>query len=158
MQRTHFIHHLMVASVIAAALLASSCSRSKPDAAAKPAAAAPPAATAAVNAPIGAPVPMEEPSEAVLSKLAFELYDQIEKAGGMPVTLTATGKSLTLHPKLYEARKEKNCDRTPKAPPGWYECHLILKMSLSPGGRDPSEKGERLGVKWDPKKGEWVRQ
>jgi hypothetical protein len=76
----------------------------------------------------------------------------------MPVTLTATGKSLTLHPKLYEARKEKNCDPTPQRPAGWYECHLILKLSLSPGGRDPSEKGERLGVKGDPKKGEWVRQ
>lgn len=147
--------NLAPAIVMTAALLAAGCSKSKPIPPAKPLAESPPPATA--KASTGVPVPAEEPSEAVLSKLAFELYDQIEKAGGLPVTLTATGKSLTLHPKLYGARKEKNCDPTPQRPAGWYECHLILKMSLSPGGRNPSEKAERLGVKWDPK-GEWVRR
>ena len=158
MQRADFIKNLGAAIAMAAVLLASGCSKGKPEPPTKPLAAAPSPAPTAAKASTGVPVPSEEPSEAVLSKLAFELYDQIEKAGGMPVTLTATGKSLTLHPKLYEARKEKNCDPTPKRPAGWYECHLILKLSLSPGGRNPSEKAERLPVKWDPKKGEWVRQ
>jgi hypothetical protein len=102
------------------------------------------------------PVPDEEPPEEVLSKLEFQRYDQLEEMGGMPVTMTATGKSLTLHPKLYEVRKEK-CSPTPQAPKGWYECELIIKLSLAPDGSDPSEQGERIGVKWSPE-GEWVLQ
>lgn len=149
-------HHLGIVVAMSIAVLASGCSKSKPEPSGKLAVplttATAPSETASV-----VPVPAEEPSEAVLRELAFQMYDQIEKAGGLPVTMTATGKSLTLHPKLFEVRKEKNCDRSPRAPAGWYECHLILKLSLSPGGRDPSEKGERMGVKWDPK-GEWVLQ
>lgn len=161
MQRSDLTRYLGPAIVLAAALLAAGCSKSKPESPARSSAEAPVASATSTatpaKTPTGVPVPAQEPSETVLSKLAFQLYDEIEKAGGMPVTLTATGQSITLHPKLYEARKEKNCDPTLQRPPGWYECHLILKLSLSPGGRDPSEKGERLGVKWDPK-GEWVRQ
>lgn len=102
------------------------------------------------------PVPLEEPSEAVLRKLEFESYAEIEKMGGMPVTITATGQSLTLRPKLYEVRKKK-CTPTPQAPAGWYECSLIITLSLAPDGSDPSEQSERIGVKWDPM-GKWVRQ
>lgn len=92
----------------------------------------------------------------MLRELEFQTYAEIEKMGGLPVTMTATGKSLTLHPKLYAVRKDK-CTPTPQAAAGWYECELTIKISLSPDGSDPSEKGERIGVKWDPK-GEWVRQ
>lgn len=125
-------------------------------AASLPVAASSASGPAAPDAPVAAPVPADEPSEDVLRKLEFETYASIENAGGMPVTMTATGQSLTLHPKLYEVRKEK-CSPTPQAPAGWYECELTIKLSLSPDGSDPSEQGERIGVKWDPR-GEWVRQ
>ncbi|MEO7640057.1 MAG: hypothetical protein ABI919_11085 [Ramlibacter sp.] len=157
MQLSELTRDLGFAIVMAAVLLLAGCSKSKPQPPGKPSAASPSPAPAIAKATAGAPVPGEEPSEAVLRKLEFQRYEMIDKAGGMPVTMTATGKSLTLHPKLYEVRKEKGCDPTPQAPPGWYECHLIIKLSLSPGGRDPSEQGERIGVKWDPK-GEWVLQ
>lgn len=102
------------------------------------------------------PVPTEEPSEADLRKLEFQTYEAIERAGGMPVTITATGQSRTLHPKLYAVRKN-SCKPTPQAPPGWYECSLTIKLSLKADGSDPSEQGERIGVKWDPR-GMWVLQ
>ncbi len=104
----------------------------------------------------GVPVPAEEPSEEVLRELEFRRYEAIERAGGLHVTVTATGKSLTLHPKLYAVRKQ-SCKRTAQRPAGWYECSLIIKVSLKADGRDPSEQGERIGVKWDPK-GKWVLQ
>lgn len=112
----------------------------------------------ATAAPVseGIPVPNEEPSEEVLRKLEFARYAEIEKMGGLPVTVTATGRSLTLHPTLYEVRKE-SCKPTPQAPAGWYECSLTITLSLAEDGSDPSEQGERIGVKWDPK-GEWVLQ
>jgi hypothetical protein len=103
-----------------------------------------------------APVPTEEPSEEALRTLEFKRYEEIELAGGLPVTITATGRSLTLHPKLYEVRKQ-SCKPTPQAPPGWYECSLTIKLSLKPDGSNPSEQGERIGVKWDTR-GMWVLQ
>lgn len=105
---------------------------------------------------IGVPVPAEEPSEEVLRKLEFARYDAINKMGGMPVTVTATGRSYILRPTLYAVRKE-SCTPTPQAPAGWYECSLTITVSLADDGSDPSEQGERIGVKWDPK-GEWVTQ
>jgi len=102
------------------------------------------------------PVPAGEPSEDDLRKLEFQTYEAIERAGGMPVTITATGQSLTLHPKLYAVRKD-SCKPTPQAPPGWYECSLTIKLSLKADGSNPSEQGERIGVKWDPR-GMWVLQ
>ncbi|MFP5431343.1 MAG: hypothetical protein ACLGHE_10245, partial [Gammaproteobacteria bacterium] len=66
------------------------------------------------------------------------------------------GKSLTLHPTLHEVRKD-SCTPTPQAPAGWYECSLTIKVSLAEDGSDPSEQGERIGVKWDPA-GKWVLQ
>lgn len=101
--------------------------------------------------------PPGEPPEEVLRKLEFERYEMIEKAGGMPVTVTATGRQLVLKPKLYSVRKE-SCRPTPQAPDGWYECSLTIRLSLAADGRDPSEQGERIGVKWDGSKAEWVLQ
>ena len=102
------------------------------------------------------PVPTEEPSEADLRRLAFQRYAEIARAGGLPVTATASGKSLTLHPKLYEVRKD-SCKPSPQSPPGEYECSLTIKLSLQADGSDPSEQGERIAVKWDAK-GMWVLQ
>lgn len=106
--------------------------------------------------PTGVPVPDEEPSEEVLRKLEFARYAEIDRMGGLPVTVTATGRSYILRPKLYAVRKE-SCTPTPQSPPGWYECSLTITLSLAEDGRDPSDQGERIGVKWDPK-GEWVTQ
>lgn len=113
-------------------------------------------ASAAKTTPTGVPVPSEEPSEEVLRKLEFQTYEAIERAGGIPVTVSATGKSLTLRPKLYEVRKD-SCKKSPQAPAGWYECSLTIKLSLAPDRSKPSEQGERIGVKWDPS-GKWVLQ
>ncbi len=101
--------------------------------------------------------PPGEPPEAALRKLEFQRYEMIEKAGGIPVTITATGRQLVLKPKLYSVRK-KSCRPTPQAPDGWYECSLTISLSLAEDGSDPAEQGERIGVKWDGSKAEWVLQ
>lgn len=102
----------------------------------------------------GIPVPAEGPPPEVVSALMFTQYERIEKAGGLPVTLTATGKSMVLHPKLYQARTD-SCVAYPQAPRGEYECHLTIQLSLSADGSDPSWKGERLHVEWDAVEGKW---
>lgn len=99
--------------------------------------------------------PPGEPPEEVLRKLEFQRYDMIEKAGGLPVTVSATGRQLVLKPRLYSVRKE-SCKPEPQAPEGWYECSLVISLSLAADGSDPSEQGERISVKWDGKKAEWV--
>lgn len=98
------------------------------------------------------PAPHEPPGD-VVRKLEFQRYEEIEKAGGLPVTITATGKSLVLHPKLYEVRKDSCVPVVYR--PGAYECHLTIKVSLEPDGSDPKEQGERIGVRWQD--GEWVQ-
>ncbi|MGH8494189.1 MAG: hypothetical protein ACRERR_13950 [Moraxellaceae bacterium] len=127
--------------------------------------AAAPVANESVLAPVDMPVaeapeqtpPPGEPSEEVLRKLEFQRYEAIEAAGGLPVTVSATGRQLVLKPKLYSVRKE-GCKPVPQAPVGWYECSLIISLSLAADGSDPSEQGERIGVKWDGRKEEWVLQ
>jgi hypothetical protein len=116
----------------------------------------PAASTTVMSDSSSVPVPSEEPSEEVLRKLEFQVYEQIKDAGGMSATATATGESVTLRPTLYEVRKEK-CTPTPQTAPGWYNCDQIVKLSLSADGSDPSEQGARISVKWSPK-GEWVLQ
>lgn len=111
-------------------------------------------ATEAPQVRKGIPMPSEEPSAEVVRTLAFQEYEAIEKAGGLPVTFTATGKSTVLHPKLYEARKD-SCHRLPQSLPYEYECDLMIRLSLAQDGSDPSWQGSRLGVKWDSIQGEW---
>lgn len=97
------------------------------------------------------PAPHEPPGD-VVRRLEFYRYEEIEKMGGLPVTITATGQNLVLHPKLYSVRKD-SCLVVPRRPDA-YECHLTIKVSLDPDGRDPTEQGERIGVRWLD--GEWV--
>ncbi|MEO8366556.1 MAG: hypothetical protein ABI538_10155 [Pseudoxanthomonas sp.] len=109
----------------------------------------------------GVAVPTEEPPNDVVRDLIFEEYRQIEDAGGIPATVTASGKGIQLRAKLFDANKQK-CKRTPQSPPGWYECDLLIKVSMTgdgsdPANEEPSEQGARIGVKWDPS-GKWVRQ
>lgn len=44
----------------------------------------------------------EEPPESVLREFMFHQYALIEAAGGLPVTVTALGKSGTLRARLYD--------------------------------------------------------
>jgi hypothetical protein len=103
------------------------------------------------------PVPAGEPPADVVRALLFEQYDEINKAGGLPVTMTATGQSLVIKPTLYEARVEQ-CRPVPQAKPGDFECSLIILLSLQPGDGKPSEQGERLFITWDAARGRWARE
>ena len=119
------------------------------------------AADHASSAPAGHPVPAGEPPADVVRDLMFEEYAELEKAGPMPATVTASGQALKLRAKLFDARKEE-CRPRPQQPPGRYECTLTIKLSLTGDGSDPareepSEQGARLGVTWDAAAGRWVR-
>lgn len=135
-------------------LLICGCSRDEPVADPAPGTATqqPPA----LAAPQASPPPGEPPEDA-LQKIEFANYAAIEKAGGLPVTVSASGQQLLLKPKLYSVRKEK-CTPTPQAPEGWYECSLTISVSLAEDGSDPSEQGERISVKWDSLSSAWVSQ
>lgn len=153
--------------LLALTLLLCGCSKAQPDplsdaSAAKGGAAKLTAANAGASSektPKLIPAPDAEPSEAVLRKLQFQQYEEIEKAGGLPLTVSASGKSFTLRIKLYEVRKE-GCKPSPQSPKGSYECNLLLTSSWSKDGGlsydEPSEKGARFGVKWDAEAGAWV--
>jgi len=131
-------------------LLVAGCSKQAPP--------PPKVASAAATSPdIAAKAPDwvdEEPSEEILRTLEFSRYAAIEALGGLPLQSTNTGRTIVLHPKLYEVHKEK-CSRQPQRPPGAYECQLRILISLAPDGREPSYQGERIKVKRDAK-GEWT--
>ena len=120
----------------------------------------------AIQTPIAAqpkaklvPVPAEEPSDSVLRQLMFEQYAQIEDAGGLPLTATASNTNFILRVKLYDARKE-SCAPAPQARAGTYNCSMTIKLAIAankdPANARPYEKSERISVKWDPS-GKWVR-
>jgi rare lipoprotein A (peptidoglycan hydrolase) len=122
----------------------------------KVAASTPPAAAEVLPAAIGAP--KEEPSEEVLRKLEFQVYDELEKAGGLAMKIQTSEQQATAVPikaKLYEVHKDK-CSPSPIGDGSWYECDLTIKLSLN--GGTPGVQGGRIGVKWDSTKGEWVSQ
>lgn len=107
------------------------------------------------SAPVAdALVPDEEPSAADVRRLSIERYERLEETGGLPATMTATGQSMVLHAKVFDARKE-SCRRLPGAKPGEWECEAELMMGLCAGDCDPSAeeplpKGERVFIRWDP--------
>lgn len=99
------------------------------------------------------PVPDEEPSAEDVRRLSIEMYERLENAGGLPVTVSATGKSMVIHSKVFDARKE-SCRRLPGAKPGEWECEAELMMGICSGDCDPSAeeprpKGERVGIRWN---------
>lgn len=106
------------------------------------------------SAPVAAgPLPDDEPSAADVHRLAIEMYERLEDAGGLPVTLTATGQSTVFHGKVFDAHKE-SCRRLPGAKPGEWECEAELMLGLCSGDCDPSAeeplpKGERIPIRWD---------
>lgn len=101
----------------------------------------------------GALVPDEEPSAEDVRRLSIEMYERLENAGGLPVTVSASGQSMILHGKVFDAHKQ-SCRRLPGAKPGEWECEAELMMGLCSGDCDPSAeepmpKGERVGIRWD---------
>ena len=100
------------------------------------------------------PVPDGPPPADVVRKLEFSRYEEINAAGGLRLTLTATGKSKVVHPKLYQV-EVKECRPEPQAHPGDYECTLRIQLSLADDGKDPSWQGERISVSWDGEEGVW---
>lgn len=111
------------------------------------------AAAAAQAASPGSPVPDREPSAEEVRRAFFDLYEKLDVAGGLPVTLTASGQSTVLRAKLFDARKQ-SCRTLPHAKPGEWECEAELMMSLcsgdcDPADEEPSSKGERIHLRWD---------
>jgi hypothetical protein len=104
----------------------------------------------------GKPVPAEEPSESDIVSILESQYDRINAAGGMPVTVTASGKSMVLKPKIWEAHKDEPCRPVPGSNPGEYECSLNLMMTMREGDNEPGKHAERVFVSWDEVEGEWV--
>lgn len=95
-----------------------------------------------------------EPPEDVLIAIQTAQYEQINKAGGMPVTVTATGRSTVLKPKIWSAKKDAPC----RAVPGQadtFECSLNMMVTLREGDNKPGKHAERLYVHWDGTNGEW---
>lgn len=136
-------------------LLLVACARDEPPASADTA-----TTTSAVAAPAEVPLPSGEPPADVVRALMFEEYAELEKAGPMPATVSASGKQLQLRAKLFDARKLE-CRPRPQRPAGEFECSLMILVSITGDGSDPargepSEQGARIGVKWDPS-GKWVR-
>jgi hypothetical protein len=102
------------------------------------------------------PVPAEEPTESDIVDILESQYDQINAAGGMPVTATASGNSMVLKPKIWEAHKDEPCRPVPGSNPGEYECSLNLMMTMREGDNEPGKHAERVFVSWDEVEGEWV--
>ena len=73
------------------------------------------------TAEIPVPVPEGEPPADVVRALMFEEYEDLEKLGGMPATVSASGKQLLLRAKLFEATKDE-CRPRPQRPAGEFEC------------------------------------
>jgi len=107
------------------------------------------------GAPAGKPAP-GEPPEDVLLRFQRQEYDEINRAGGMRVTVSATGREIVLKPKLYSGRKDY-CRPVPREPEGSYECGLDLMVTLREGDTKPGKHGERQFVHWDGVAGEWRR-
>jgi len=127
--RFHFLI-LMLCIFVAA------CSKSTPEPSTN---AVIPLAPSAATYPVAAtPIPVdEEPSEQVLRDLMFRQYEALNERGGLPATVTATGKSGNIRTRLYEVHKGE-CRQNPADPPGMYECGVNLMATIWwEGQREP---------------------
>jgi len=147
---------LVFALVIVAALGAFLVSRQKPRAAPPMVASASPALPSKVTtAPASSALPAvdAEPDEASLERVLRAEYAQIERQGGMPLVVTATGQRIVVHPKLYSLKKEK-CHRVSAFGPTAWECDVATTGTLHDGDK-PLPSGERVTVKRGPG-GDWI--
>lgn len=111
------------------------------------------------DAVAGEPVPDHAPSADDVQRAFLEMYDRIEEAGGLPFTVTSSGKAIVIHAKIFDVRDE-SCEQTPRAKPGEWSCEAELMMAVCTGDCDPSSeerlpKAERISIRWDPAKGEF---
>ncbi len=138
-------------------MLAAGCSKSGPEPATQ---ATLPLAPSAATYPVSATpiVVEEEPSEQVLRELMFRQYEVLNQRGGVPATVTATGKSGNIRSKLYEVRKGE-CRQNPVDPPGMYECGVDLMATIWwEGQREPTKPlsdSKRISVIRD-QNGVWI--
>mgnify|MGYP001766308923 CR=1 FL=1 len=110
------------------------------------------------------PPPAGEPPPDVVTALYREEIDALRDAGGLPLTVSATGRQLTVMPKVHGAWMDE-CKRVPQSPPGHWECTLTVKLTLDQWPQrswlqradEPSLQGARIGVRWDGHTGRWVR-
>jgi hypothetical protein len=97
-----------------------------------------------------------EPPEDVLIAIKKAEYEQINKAGGMPVTVTASGRGAVLKPKIWSAKKDAPCRAVPRQS-DTFECSLDMMVTLREGDNKPGRHAERVYVHWDGANGEWTR-
>lgn len=133
-------------TVLAAPLLAfflalGACSKKPPEPARTPKQAT--AEQAESSAPVR--TSFEEPPEDVLRKFMFKAYEDMDAAGGVPMTATASGTSGRVRMKLYEVRKTdcKLIGIPSIAPAGMFDCTVNLKVKMWwDGQREPSEPSD----------------
>lgn len=108
--------------------------------------------------PSSTPKTYDEPPEQVLSDFMFAQYAELEAQGGLPMTVTASGKSGIVRAKLYSVAKDK-CHQSPVEPPGMFECGVDLMGTLWwDGQREPTKplsNAKRILVIKDAN-GNWV--
>jgi hypothetical protein len=83
-------------------------------------------------------------------------YEQINEAGGLPVTVPASGRSAVLKSRIWSAKKNGPCRAVPRQP-DTFECSLDMMVTLREGDNKPGKHAERVYVHWDGEKGEWKR-
>jgi hypothetical protein len=134
------IEAVLAVSLLASCLALAACGKKAPEPVHTPRQAKPAEAEAA---PVR--TSFEEPPEDVLRKFMFKAYEKMDDAGGLPVTVTATGRSGRLRVKLYEVKKTgcKLIDIPSVAPPGKFECTVNLQVKMWwDGQREPREPGD----------------
>lgn len=108
------------------------------------------------------PAPAGGPPASVVERLTRAQYAAIEQAGGMPITLTATGASAMVHQQLAHVSAD-GCRRLPPQFPDEYECGTHLKVRSCLGACDPAQEAalddaKRIFIAWDDVRGEWVNR
>lgn len=132
---------ILAVPLLASCLALAACGKKPPEPAHSPKQAK--AAQAEESAP--ARTSFEEPPEDVLRKFMFKAYEKMDAAGGVPMTVTASGASGRVRMKLYEVRKTdcKLIDIPSIAPPGKFDCTVNLKVKMWwDGQREPSEPSD----------------
>jgi hypothetical protein len=147
---------ILAVSLLASCLALAACSKKASEPVHTPKQAKP-----AESEAVPARTSFEEPPEDVLRKFMFKAYEKMDDAGGVPLTVTASGKSGMARLKLYEVRKTdcKLIDIPHVAPPGMFECTVNLKVKMWWDGqrepREPSDDNKRIAVIQDDR-GNWL--
>jgi len=149
-------HRLFMLAALVGITVLTGCSRKEP---ASPPNAAKPTSGRTGDAPTSGArkltPPPGEPPEDVIIRIKKSEYDAINAAGGMPVTVTASGRSTVLKPKIWSAKKVEPCRLQPRGPEGEYECSLDMMVTFREGDNKPSKHSERVAVYWDGVAGKW---